>query len=215
MPTPVAVGEVVQVLVQGTIEEQQCENVWYFRALAADPDMLLHLLTAISTCLLTSLIPHLGSNYRLERIKGKVVSPLVGPEEEWIPGAGVASEGAETGDTLPSYSSALISLHTTRGGRSGRGRIYVAGVPESQTVGSLINPELDLWAALIAFCLCMLDKFHPRDLPAAGDYDWGVMSRKIGGVKPPFLVAGYAPITRATPVRELATTRSRKLGHGR
>jgi hypothetical protein len=189
--------------------------VWYFRALAPDPDMLAHLLGAIATCLLTSLIPQLGSNYTLDKIKGKVVSPALGPEEEWTPGAGVASQGAETGDTLPSYSSALISLHTTRGGRSGRGRIYIAGVPESQSIGSLINPELDLWAALIAFCLCMLDKFHPRDLAAAGDYDWGVMSRKIGGAKPPFLATGYAPITRATPQRELATTRSRKLGHGR
>jgi hypothetical protein len=214
MPVAVATGEIVQVLIQGVIEEQQCENVWYFRAQAADPDMLLNLLTDIAQCFI-ALIPHLGSTYRLERIKGKVVSPAVGAEEEYVPAAGELVEGAEAGDTEPSFVSALISLHTTRGGRSGRGRIYLAGVPESQTVGSRLNRELALWAALAAFVACMLGKFKDRDVKAAGDYDWGVMSRKIGGLKPPFLPAGYAPIIRGVVKEELATTRSRKLGHGR
>jgi hypothetical protein len=214
MPVAVATGEIVQVLIQGVIEEQQCENVWYFRSQAVDPDMLLHLLTDIATCFL-ALIPHLGSTYRLERIKGKVVSPAVGAEEEYIPASGVDVEGAEAGDTEPSFVSALISLHTTRGGRSGRGRIYLAGVPESQTIGSRLNRDLVLWAALAAFVACMLDKFKHRDVTAPGNYDWGVMSRKIGGLKPPFLPAGYAPIIRAVVKEELATTRSRKLGHGR
>jgi hypothetical protein len=50
---------------------------------------------------------------------------------------------------------------------------------------------------------------------AEGNYTWGVMSRKIGGLKPPFLVAGFAHIVRGEVKRELATTRNRKLGHGR
>jgi hypothetical protein len=219
MPIPVATGQIVQVLVQGSIEEQQCENVWYFRALAVDPDMLLHLLADVATCVL-ALIPSLGSTYRLERIKGKVVSPVLGAEEEWIPAPGADVEGASAGDTEPSFVSALISLHTTRGGRSGRGRIYIAGVPESQTIGSKINRDLALWAALAAFVACMLDKFKSRDVPVAGQYDWGVMSRKLGSadpahMKPPFLAVGYAQIVRAVVKEELATTRSRKLGHGR
>lgn len=214
MPTPVATGEIVQVLVQGVIEEQQCENVWYFRALAADPDMLAHLLADIAACLL-GLIPILAPTYTLERLKAKVVSPAVGSEEEWIPAPGDLVAGAAAGDAEPSFVSALISLHTTLGGRSGRGRIYIAGVPEGSTTGSLLNPEAPLWGALLAFVACMLDKFKSRDLPAAGQYDWGVMSRKLGGLKPPFLAAGYHQIIRAVPKRELATTRSRKLGHGR
>jgi hypothetical protein len=214
MATQVSTGEIVQVLVQGTIEGQECENVLYFRSLAVDPDMLLHLLTAIATCLL-ALIPKLGSNYTLERIKGKVVSPAVGPEEEWTPEPGDTIQGAATGDTAASFVSALISLHTTRGGRSGRGRMFLAGVPDGETTGSKINFEGDLWPALLAFAVCMLDKFKPRDVPAAGDYDWGVMSRKIGGEKPPFLAAGYATITRAVPSPYVATTRSRKVGKGR
>jgi hypothetical protein len=219
MAVAVDQGQIVQVLVQGVIEEQECENVWYFRALANDNDMLLHLLADIAACFV-ALIPSLSSTYRLERLKAKVVSPIVGPEEEWLPAPGALIEGAEAGDSEPSFVSALISLHTTRGGRSGRGRIYIAGVPESQTIASKLNRDLVLWAALAAFVACMLDKFKSRDVPVAGQYDWGVMSRKIGSpdpahLKPPFLPAGYAQITRAVPKEELATTRSRKIGRGR
>jgi len=214
MPVAVQTGEIVQVLVQGTIEEQQCENVWYFRAQAVDPDVLANLLADIAACLL-ALIPILSANYRLDRLKAKVVSPAVGPEEEWLPGVGATVQGTAAGDSQPSFVSALVSLHTTRGGRSGRGRVYFAGVAEGDTVGSYLNREAPLWAALAAFVLCMLDKFKARDVPVAGDYDWGVMSRKIGGLKPPFLAAGYARIVRAVPKDALATTRSRKIGKGR
>jgi hypothetical protein len=215
MPVEVSAGQIVQVLVQGTIENQQCENVWYFRAQNADPDMVQNLLADIATCLIGSLIPGLSTAYTLERLLGKVVSPIVGPEAEFVPAVGANIEGDITGDSEPSFVSGLISLYTERGGRSGRGRIYIAGVAESDTVGSLINVEGPLWAALGAFLVCMLAKFKSRDVTAEGDYDWGVMSRKIGGAKPPFLATGYAQITRGVVRRELATTRSRKVGRGR
>jgi hypothetical protein len=215
MAVEVSAGQIVQVLVQGTLEGQQCENVWYFRAQNADPDMVTNLLADIALCLLSTVVPVLASTYTLERLVGKVVSPILGPEGEWIPAGTDAVQGAAAGDSEPSFVSALISLYTERGGRSGRGRIYFGGVPEGDTVSSLLNVEGPLWLALGAFLVCMLNKFKSRDVTAEGDYDWGVMSRKIGGTKPPFLATGYAQITRGQPRRELATTRSRKLGHGR
>ncbi|WP_283548163.1 hypothetical protein [Lactiplantibacillus plantarum] len=214
MPIPVATGEVVQVLVQGTVEEQECQNVWYFRAQAPDPDMLAHLLVDIAACLLP-LIPILAPTYRLDRLKAKIVSPAVGLEEEWYPDNDDTVQGASIGDARSSHESMLISLRTTRPGRKGRGRVFLAGVPEVHTVGSLINIESPLWVALLTFTACMLDKFKARDVPVAGNYEWGVMSRSIGGVKPPFAAAGFARIIKATPVKYLATTRSRKIGKGR
>lgn len=214
MPIPVEQGQIVQVLNQGVIEQQECQNVWYFRAQAADPDMLANLLLDIAGCLL-ALIPNLASNYRFQRLKAKIVSPAVGLEEEWYPDADDVVQGAASGDSRASHDSALISLRTTRPGRAGRGRIYLAGVPEGSTSGSYINPESPLWLALLAFTACMIGKFKTKDLPAAGDYEWGVMSRTIGGVKPPFLPGGFAPIIKATPADALATTRSRKVGRGR
>lgn len=214
MAQAVATGEVVQVLVQGTIEEQQCENVWYFRAQAADPDMLANLLLDLAACLL-ALIPSLSSTYRLERLKAKVVSPAVGLEEEWTPGLSDTIQGAASGDGRASHESALISLQTTRPGRSGKGRAYMAGVPEGSVTASYINLESPFLIGLTAFVACMIGKFKTKDVVAPGDYEWGVMSRKIGGLKPPFLPAGFAPVTKAIVRREVATTRSRKIGRGR
>lgn len=214
MPVPVDAGEVVQVLVQGTIEGQECQNVWYFRAQAPDPDVLSNLLLDIAACLL-ALIPSLGSTYRLDRLKAKIVSPAVGLEEEWSPDADDTVNGAASGDARASHDSILLSLRTTRPGRAGRGRVFLAGVPEGSTSASTINPESPLWIALIAFTACMIDKFKTKDLPATGDYEWGVMSRTIGGKKPPFTADGFAPIISAKPSRYLATTRSRKVGRGR
>lgn len=214
MAFPVGTNEVVQVLVQGEIEGQQCENVLYFRAEAPDPDAIAHLFADIAECLLT-LIPLLSESYTFHQLKGKIVSPAVGGEGIWEPVAGDIVAGASAGDSEPSYVAALISLRTTRAGRSGRGRVFIAGVPEGQTTRSLLNIESPLYIGLVAFVTCMLGKFRAHDVPAAGDYTWGVMSRKIGGVKPPFTAAGFAPITSAQVIKELATMRSRKLGKGR
>jgi hypothetical protein len=214
LPLPVDTGEVVQILVQGEIEGQQCQNVWYFRALAPDPDAIASLFADIAECLL-ALLPFLSSSYTFVQLKGKIVSPAIGGEAIWQPDPADTVVGQSAGDSLPSHDSVLISLRTVRPGRSGRGRIFIAGVPEGQTTRSLLNLESPLYVALAAFVTCMLGKFHARDVPAPGNYDWGVMSREIGGAKPPFLAAGYATITQATVIRELSTTRSRKLGRGR
>lgn len=215
MAEPAAAGEIWQVLVQGVIEDQQCENVLFFRAQDTDPDPLAGLIADLVECFVTGLVPVLSGTYTFERIVARRIVPDIGPDVIYTPAAGVAVQGATAGDALPSYCSALISLQSVRGGRSGRGRMFVAGVPESQTVASYINSEAALWAGLLAFCVCMLQKFVHKDVPGAGDWEWGVFSRKLGGAKAPFTAAGFAYISAATPRRLLATTRSRKIGHGR
>lgn len=216
MATPVAVGDIVQVTPRFEIEGQQCENVLYFQCYNADPDMLANLLLKIAQCLITSLIPHLGSNFQLTSVKGKIVGPALGLEDEWFPEAGALTIGAESGDSEPSYVSAVISLHTTRPGRSGRGRMYIGGIPESQTTLSKINIEGPLWAALLAFITCMMTAFPRAELGSGANYAWGVLSRKVAGVtKPPFPTTAFAEVTRAVPQQYLGTTRSRKVGHGK
>lgn len=209
--TTAAAGEVWQVNVQGFIENQECQNVLYFRAQAADSNMENHLFQYLIECIVQGLVPKLSGTYRFDQFTAFRVTPTVGPSVEVFPGAGIATDGAAAGDSEPSFVSALISLHTTRGGRSGRGRMFIPGVAEGDTTASSINLEGPLWAALVAFAACMITKFLTKDLAADGDWEWGVMSRKIGGAKPPFLAAGFAPVTRAVPKRMLATTRSRKV----
>lgn len=215
MATPAPAGSVWQVLVQGIIEDQQCENVLYFRTPLGDSDVLLHLIADLVECFVTGLVPVLSQTYTFERIVARQIAPALGDEVIYTPPSNMAVQGASAGDSEPSFVSALISLRTTRAGRSGRGRMFVAGVPEGQTIGSRINTEAELWAGLLAFCVCMLGKFLTQDPPVADAWEWGVFSRKLGNAKAPFLLAGFAPMRAAQPVNYLSTTRSRKVGRGR
>lgn len=214
MPVPMPQGAIVQVRLQGILEGQKVQNVLYFRAQAADTDAIAHLLAEIVSCLVTALMPGLSTAYTFTRALGMQVSPIHGVEFEYVPEAGANVVGDVTGDNSPSFVSALVSLRTNRGGRSGRGRIYLAGVGEASTIGSYIDIDSALWVALLAFTACMLGKFFTRDVAAAGNYEWGVMSRKLGGAHIPYSDAGFATIVSAKPARVLATTRSRMQGRG-
>lgn len=216
MPQAAAVGDIIQVTPRYTIEGQQTENVWYFQCVNADPDILLGLLVIVAHCIITHLLPALGNNVTLDSVVGKIVGPAVGGQAEWRPTTGDVVAGANTGDSEPSFVAAVISLYTAHPGRTGHGRSYIGGVPESDTTGSLINIESPLWAALAATVACIVAAFPARELGGAASYEWGIYSRKDGGVtKPPYPVTGYHAITAAIPKRELGTMRSRKLGHGK
>lgn len=214
MAVPAAQGELWQLFIQGRIENQQCENVLWFRADTAVEDMIVHLLNVVLSCFVSNVLPVLSTTYTFERIRARRVFPSLGPDIDVVPEEGTILSGQAAGDAEPSFVSALISLRSSRGGRSGRGRMFIAGVPEGSTTASYLNVEAGLYVALLAFCVCMITGFTVGDPPAANSVSWGVFSRKLGGLKFPYSAAGYAPIISATPIRELATTRSRKIGHG-
>lgn len=215
MATPESAGVVWEVLIEGQQERQQTLNVLHFRTRTAVDDMELRVLRACMECLLTILRPVMGSNWQLRRVQGKRVAPDVGPIVEVFPDAGVLVQGASEGDTLPTYASLCVNIHTTRGGRSGRGKFYIPGIPEGATTGSFIEVTNPYWVAVAAFLACLAGKFVKANEPlGTNDVEIGVMSRKIGGIKPPYLLTGFAPATRFAPNNLLATTRSRKVGKG-
>lgn len=214
MAVPAAQGELWQVFIRGRIENQECENVLWFRADTAVDDMIIHLLNVVLSCFLSNLLPVLAPTYTFEMVRGRRVFPDLGPDIDVTAEEGDSVVGASSGDALPSYASALISTRSSRGGRSGRGRVFIAGVPEVATIASYLNPEHAFYAAMVAFVACMITGFvHTGEL-GSNQVSWGVFSRKLGNKKAPYLAAGFAPIISANVVRLLATTRSRKIGHG-
>lgn len=93
--------------------------------------------------------------------------------------------------------------------------MYVAGIPEDQTLNSSIDPAGDLWAALAAFAACVITNFvHPDPAGGTDLFDFGVYSRKIGGSTYPLGASGFTAVTQLNRVAELGTTRSRKVGRG-
>ena len=213
MPVPAALGVAYQVKVVGHIEEQVTNNILHFVNVGADSDVELHLILALILCFQEVLLPGLSAEYTLNEVHWKEVFPVLGVETI-TPISGVVVGGV-AGDALPSYCSAVVSERTAFGGRSGRGRMYIAGIPESATDGSKILLESPTWTQMLAFAACLATKFIHLD-PAGGAnlWDLSVYSRKIGGEAFPYGATGFHAVRNFIPDRFLGTTRSRKIGKG-
>jgi hypothetical protein len=205
-------GDAYEVRINGRMEGQQTTNVWHFVCAGADPDVLTHLILVFVQCFIDNLLPVLSSSWALEEVRWKRVSPTLGPEFVSVPvGAGAGAGGAAA---LPSYASLVLSLRSNEGGRSKRGRKYIAGLPETATINSQFDTTNAFWAAALAFAACVLAAFVVGDPPGAPSWQIVVYSRKIGGATLPYGAAGFTGIHTILPQQILGTTRSRKLGVG-
>lgn len=215
MPVTADAGEIWEVVLEGRQENQMVLNVLYFRARGAIADVQLTLIRQMIVCVLTALRPVMGNSYQIVGARGKRVYPDVGPIIEAGLEVGEEAQGGNDHDSLPSYVSLCINIHTTRGGRSGRGRHFIPGIPEDASQGSFIPLDNPFWIAILAYIACIADSFiHQDELVDANKWDLGVLSRKLGNPKPPFLAPQFARAVRLSARNALGTTRSRKVGHG-
>jgi hypothetical protein len=222
MPTPAALGEIHEVVIKMRQESQQVLNVLFFRCDSAVDDMELRLLTALLTCLAGQLRPVAASTWQIVGAQGKRVYPDLGPVYEVGPPDPLAVQGESEGDALPSFCSIVVNIHSTRGGRSGRGRMFIPGIPEGASQGSSIPTTNPYWAAILAYLACVAAAFvRTGSELGTNRIALGVLSRKLGGVdaqgklrKPPYDAAQWARATRLVPNNLIKTTNSRKIGHG-
>lgn len=213
MPIAAAVNDLFEVRVVGSIEGQETDNVLHFKCVGASSDVELHLIVVFITCFIDNLLPVLTSTWSLTKVVWKKVSPTLGVEQIYT--TSLPQAGAGSASALPAYVSAVISKRTLTGGKSHRGRMYIPGIPEDATTGSGINPGGAFWAALLAFCACVISNFvHPDPAGGTDLFDLIVYSRKIGGSHFPLGLTGASDVTQLTPVPQLGTTRSRKVGRG-
>jgi len=218
MAIAAAVNDVYEVVIEGRQEGQLTANVLHFACVGADTDVDLHLIQVLLQCFITNLLPVLSSQWTLERVRWKKVSPDLGIEQISIP-AGGAAAGAG-GTALPSLCAAVISKRTLFAGRGGRGRMYIAGIPESATENSNIDTAEPLWAGLLGFALCVINNFvHPDPAGGSNIWDFMVFSRKMavdpdGKVRAPHPGNAFHAVRQFVPVQLIATMRSRKLGRG-
>jgi len=213
MPEAASIGDVYQVRIRGHIEGQETNNIWYFSAAAATADVELHLILVLLSCWVTHMIPQLSSAWTLQDAVWKKIYPTLGVENITIP-TGTLVGGVST-DALPSYCSVVMSIRTALGGRSHRGRAYIAGCPEAATTGSVLTAGNAFLTAFQAFIACVVSNFILGDPPGADSFQMQVFSRKIGGTHLPVTTAtAFTPVKAIKPVVQLGTTRSRKVGRG-
>lgn len=218
MAIAAAVGDVYEVVIEGRQEGQLTANVLHFACVGADTDVDLHLIQVLLTCFINNLLPVLSSAWALERIRWKQVSPNLGIEQISIPVGQTNGEGLAA--ALPSFNSAVISKRTMFAGRSGRGRMFIAGIPEDATVGSHFDPNHAFWQGLLAFAVCVINNFvHPDPAGGSNLWDFMVFARKFaidpdGKVRAPHPGNAFKAVREFVPVSQIGTTRSRKVGRG-
>lgn len=136
------------------------------------PTQLLQLATTVGGWWVANMLPNLSSDYIYLRTEAKDISSVGGATA--VNPTGVGTPGASSG-SAPGGTAAAVSFRTAFGGRSYRGRNYIAGVPISQLVGNQLFPGfLD---AIVAVYNTLETALH-ADLPAA---DWCVASRYTAG----------------------------------
>lgn len=212
MPVPAAVNDLFQVRVKGFQEGQETNNVLHFGCTTASSDTELHLIKVLIDCFVTHLLPAWSNKWTLDTVVWKRVYPVLSAEFITVPD--VAAIGALSTDSLPTFNAALISIRTNLGGKSHRGRMFLAGIPESATIGSRFDLTNATWLAIIAFAACVATKFIENEPVGSDQFKLGVYSRKLGGSTFPYNPVGFTPAISLGSVALVATMRSRKVGHG-
>lgn len=202
-----------QLRIIGRQEGAETNNVLHFISPAGDSDVETHLVAVMVQCFIDNLLPNLSSDWSLIEARWKQVTPALGVEHRFIP-AGTLTGGSAT-NAFPTYVSALTSIRTLEGGRSKRGRMFVAGIPKDAGDNSQINTGGSFWTAMIDWLACIASNFiHTGGLPGANQWNMAVYSRKIGGSTIPYGGTGFTSVSELAANVLLATTRSRKVGSG-
>lgn len=210
-----AIGNVYELRVLGKLENQDCINVLHFQALEDGRDIVTDLLIVAYICFVEQLVPHLATQYRLDKMEVKRVAPTLGPVWEYAGETGDILTGAAEGDGLPSFVSVRTDIRCVRGGRSGKGSIAIGGVPEAATVGSTIVTGGDFWTGFQAWLDCVRNAFLQGFGFGTKHFLIGVVSRKLGASKPPYTTAQFSVAVSMTAKPKVGSQVSRKIGHGR
>lgn len=212
-PVTANIGDLWQVRIKGFLLGSECNNVLHFRSETASADVDTDLVIKIINCIVDNLLTGLAQAYVADTVIWKRVGPTLGPEfiTPFPPGS---MGGQALNDALPSFNAALISIRTGEGGRSKRGRMFLAGLPDNGVVGNSMQTVGATWVAILAFVACVVTAFIDNGELGTGRFGLGVYSRKIGGAAFPYGAAGFTRAVLLSPVALVATMRSRKQGRG-
>lgn len=215
MPTvseTAAVNDCYQVRLIGTQEGVQTNNVIHFLTRSGDTDVETHLIAVMVSCFMTNLLPQLSQDWALIEARWKKVSPTLGVEHVYTP-TGTLTGGSST-HAFPTYVSALTSIRTLLGGRTHRGRMFLAGIPKDAANESQIDSGGAFWTALVAWLSCIATNFIHGTTVGTNEWSMAVYSRKTGGSTLPYGNSGFTAVSQVVGNLLLATTRSRKVGRG-
>jgi hypothetical protein len=202
------IDDIYEVVTEFDLHSQRCVNVYHFKG-SNNFASLEDLINDVISCIRTSLLPALSVDCKLINVRGKTIYPALSDEAILSGNAGDVGGIATGGDV--SFAAGLMSLRTGLGGRSNRGRKFIAGLPEDGVTASrLTTGEL---AALLTFATCLAGKFISNT--STDPYFIGVLSRKK--MKPPTNATALAAFRSCTSISVssvVSTQVRRKIGRG-
>jgi hypothetical protein len=211
MPAPWVAGAQVRII--GELHGQETVNVMHFATNDQVNDegtldsILLALAEAVRDCVISTLLPGVTSDWRFVRTEALRVYPT---RTDPIVATGTPDNVGELSSTSVSFAASLINIRSGRGGRSGRGRIFLPPPGESEVQNSLVdNATLVL---LAAFAGCVATKFMGAN--PTTPWHLGILSRKIAGATNSAFDNGFFIATSLNPSADVACMRSRRRGHG-
>lgn len=156
----------------------------------------------------------------------KMLDPFEAPVSiaDTVPGVGADVFTVK----VPSVCSMVVTLLSERGGRRGRGRVYLGGFaarrpnnpgfwPEAFALASSgqwsLSYQGDVVTWLNAF-KAAFDGSTVLDVGTGLQAEWGVWSRAEGGSVPPFNPAGFSPMASVFTDGVIRVQRRREYGHG-
>jgi hypothetical protein len=204
----------------GSIWNQTTKTTLWLRSKpeADDSDMIAYLgaiINDIEIFLLPRFMDFATSDWSIQEAKVEV---LAGENPFQVIKEYLGVDGQRPPDALPPHDAGLLSLYTPFHGRRNHGRLYIPGVPESETAGGKISAISR--ADISAIGASLVSRYGEGSNNA---YCWICVFSKKNGVErvtvppPPKLIyspLAAIPVSRTVASQYVATQRHRKIGRG-
>lgn len=197
------VPQAALIQVQGVMDNQlTIIDLSFVNSAAVTPVNLANLCGSVVTWATGSLAPQLSRDWASVRVVGVDLSDPIGARVEFA----AAQAGGVDVESAPNNVAACISFRTAQRGRSGHGRNYLPGIPNSLVDLNTLDP---------AFMSNIVTIYEP--LIGAGvfnaGWEWCVVSRQTAGALRPTGIT--IPIISVSFVSDkVRSMRSREVGHG-
>lgn len=205
---PVPTGHVVQLILQGTCDNQVVLNVLHYMSGNETPTTatLGTFVTAWIAANQASYLACLSSDYSLSLYKAQYLDQ---PSVQTLQSSsGLPAPGTGAAGHAPNQVAALISLYSAVRGQSGRGRVYLPGVPAGAVTNSILS------GAQLTAMATLLTKLQTTVVGGAVNYVPVIWSRrnynKLTGAG-----GGASPIIQGATNKTVATIRRRRIGRGK
>lgn len=198
-----ALNDIYRVSIEGELDGQLCVVTGHYAETLAGtetPDILSSSIAgSVQAQWRLSMLPLLSVSYEYHRTVVNQIQPVVGVHSFVVPDA--PSFGQVVGDSLPGTVAVVVTKITLTPGRSGRGRSYIPGIPESISVGGRVQA-----GSIGDFGTALAASFPDITSVNGNVLEWVVYSKTP--------VPTWHRIISTRPNRVLGNQRRRRIGRG-